>query len=312
MKGIDKVCPGAEALEKAANKKAFADNSKDLDRFIPALKASKWNAMLTDAFKITEWNTQFIGIFSDVNKCYQFYANEPMEGTADIFDWMKYIFGVYYYYENFSNPDVTKLKTTNLAKLVLEKMDEAIQGNSKKLRYLGLSGHEENIFPFMMGYNLLSIECLKKNAQEPDKTKLDKNCHGSPEFAANIIWELSKKKKAGTEIFEYFIRVFYDGELVNFCADKATPEKYCSYESFKTHFTDKFILDSAKYAQTCGAPAAPAPYVKTAPAPENTLWFYTSVVLIIIVLILGGFILYSQLKPSSDGTTKEPFAKSNP
>jgi hypothetical protein len=85
-----------------------------------------------------------------------------------------------------------------------------------------------------------------------NKEEWDLNCKGSPEFAANIIWELSKKKKEPTPSqtstrllqkaatsfkaffksrhvneklqgvnadveYEYFIRLYYDGELVDFC-----------------------------------------------------------------------------------------------
>lgn len=97
-----------------------------------------------------------------------------MAGTEDIFPWMKYIFGVYYFYENFPDAQITKLITTNMAKRILEKMEAQMNPTSKKIKYLGLSGHEFNIFPFMMGYDLMNIECLKKNALEPDQAKWDK------------------------------------------------------------------------------------------------------------------------------------------
>jgi hypothetical protein len=101
-----------------------------LEKFKPLLEKSKWNAYLKSAFpKDPSWNTETIGIFSDVNKCYKFYSGKPMEGTEEMYPWMKYTFGVYYFYKNFVDPDVTKLKTTNLANMILKKMDENISGS---------------------------------------------------------------------------------------------------------------------------------------------------------------------------------------
>jgi hypothetical protein len=69
------------------------------------------------------WNTKTIGIMSDLYKCSYFYDNKALEGLEDFDEWMKYIFGVFYYYENFADAKSTKLQTTNIAKLILEKMD---------------------------------------------------------------------------------------------------------------------------------------------------------------------------------------------
>jgi hypothetical protein len=172
----------------------------------------------------------------------------------------------------------------------------------------------------MMGYDLLSLECLKKAAQETDKTKIDAKCHGSPEFAANIVWELSKVKKLVTpgtgrlleginnikdsissffggnkrslQTADYFVRVFYDGVLVNFCGDKANSENYCSFDLFKAHLTDKFILNEADYKTTCYGPAGAPPAPKVAPViPQESqkVWITVDIILIAIFIILSVF-----------------------
>jgi Histidine phosphatase superfamily (branch 2) len=165
FKGLETTCPFAEATLQAASKAAFAANSKDLDRFIPTITASSVNGFLKNMpSPNTVWDTKSIGILSDLFKCSEFYDNKLLAGLESMKDWMKYIFGVYYYYDNYPDAKVTKLGLTGSSKLILEKMELQIKGDKNKQRYLGLSAHEANVFPYMMGYNLLSIDCLKKNA----------------------------------------------------------------------------------------------------------------------------------------------------
>lgn len=300
MKGMKFNCKAAEDKLEATSKKAFADNKALLDWFKPTLEKSDYNKFVGDAFKDLggTWNTQTIGIFSDINKCYQYYANQPMPGTEAIFPWMKYIFGVYYYFENFPDPQITKLITTNMAKRILEKMEAQMNPTAKKIKYLGLSGHEFNIFPFMMGYDLMSLECMKKNALEQDQQKWDTKCKGSPEFAANVVWELSKKKKVtqpGRRMLQdssdFFVRVFYDGEPIDVCKGSATPEKYCKYEDFKKHFTSKFILSDDEYKLTCTGSAAPQLSVP-ATTSVSPAWMWVDFALIGVILILSALVIF--------------------
>jgi hypothetical protein len=123
FKGMDKICLHAENTVSAASKAAFLTNEKDLDRFAPTIVASKWNQYLKNIPGATKWDTKNIGILSDIYKCSEYYDDKPMEGLESIKDWMKYIFGVFYYYENFPDAKVTKLQTTNISKMILQKME---------------------------------------------------------------------------------------------------------------------------------------------------------------------------------------------
>lgn len=119
-----------------------------------------------------------------MNKCNYFYHGESLIKQADVYNDMKWIFGIYYINDKFIDVSLRKLFTSNMSKDIIKHLEDKISGKSK-LKYFGLSGHETNVFPYMMGYDLTSEECMLKKLKGEAVVG---TCEPSPEFAANFIW----------------------------------------------------------------------------------------------------------------------------
>lgn len=144
-----------------------------------------------------------------------------------------------------------------MSKRIIAELDERISKvkdkvkKKKRLNFFGLSGHESNILPFMLGYGLTSEKCmleiLNSGTDRKHKTLSDNNlCLPTPDFASNFIWELSKPFKTGSSHTHdpayYFIRVIYNGEaLTTHCpADKLVDGEYCPYPIYKEAEINRF------------------------------------------------------------------------
>lgn len=196
-----------------------------LERFKEHLSLSKYHERLKNSSNQPEsnlWSTSDIGRFANANRFYFHYHNAPMPETEQIYPWTSYIYGIYYYLKYFTDSTLTKFATTKLANKILNQMNymmvKELPENEARLRYLGLSGHEFNLFPFMLGYGLTSKSCIERNLSEKNPDSFDPNCFGSPDASSNMIWELSRKKNPQaisqtdvTDESQYFIRVLYNG-----------------------------------------------------------------------------------------------------
>ena len=113
--------------------------------------------------------------------------------TVDpIADQLEWTFGVYYIDDNYPNEQITKLFTTKMAEYVIQKMEDKMNPNSPSvLKYAGLSGHESNLFPFMLQYKLTNLDCIINNLKNKVPPPVV-GCETSPKFAANLMWELSQ------------------------------------------------------------------------------------------------------------------------
>jgi hypothetical protein len=137
-----------------------------------------------------------------------------------------------------------KLHTTKLAEEILKWMDLRIQ--SEKLtgqqKYIGFSGHDSNIYPFLIGLGLASTECLVKLLKDEIPTE---PCYSTPPFATSLIFELNYREPKPTDQKQigeqYFIKVLYNGESMGFCPESLTIGDYCPYNAFKQQVKDLYI-----------------------------------------------------------------------
>lgn len=284
MKGMSQVCPKADERKDAI----FAENIKNkpniFDSVIPTIEK---NYKCGDYFKGGKWDLRTVGIFSDVNKCNYFQTGQWMTGTESIADKMKYIFGIYYINAKYTDINIRKLYTTKMSLDIIQNFEMKIKGENK-LKFLGLSCHESNIFPYMMGYDLISEECLvKKMKGEP----VQGVCEGSPEFASNIILELTRNGN------DHYVRVLYDGKPIRTtCAsDKLVDGVYCKFEDFKQKFLSTFTLNEAEYKETCGRRLNPD---GTHSAWEG--WMWVALVMTIVAFVSFTLLITTFRKQGSD------------
>lgn len=295
MKGIKYTCRGA--YNKAEELfKAEVEQSNFLNEIGEKIKAAGYDC--NDYFKNgKEYDLNTTGIFADVNKCYFYYYGVPMKGTEEFYDKMQYAFSIYYIATKYLDFNITKLYTTKMSQYIVDKMKKVISGKSE-LQYIGLSGHEASIFPYMMLYNLTSQDCMVKSLDAPVE-----GCLPGPEFAANIIWELAQDDQQ-----QWLVKARFNGNLILKTCEGMGETGYCKFEDFESFMNDQFILSPEDYKATCGA-STPSPSDGDS---SSKVWMYIAIVL--AVLFIGQliyFVIYIQktrkrpLLASEEGLTGE-------
>lgn len=239
MKGMEIKCPKADHRKD----EIFAENVKNKPDIFESISPTiEKEYPCKTYFGQEKYNLNTTGIFSDIDKCSYFYTGSSLVKNADIYSKMKYVFGVYYINAKYTNTNIRKLYTSKMSQDMIKQFEDKIAGKSK-LKFFGLSAHETNVVPYMLGYDLTNEECMLKKLKGEAVTG---TCEGSPEFAANFIWELSKKGD------EYFVKVLYNGKPITTTCSSLVDNYYCKFSDFKTKMLDAFTLSDADYKATCG------------------------------------------------------------
>ena len=157
-----------------------------------------------------------------------------------------------------------KMVTSKLVEQIFEEFDAKIGGKSKERKYFGLSGHDSNMYPVLVGLGLASSECLiecfrsrmlKKGTESFTMRDFDenicqneksKNCLGVPGFASNFILELHSQNENESEK-KYYIRALLNGKTVDFCPSELIDGLYCPYTEIKDLFYSKFVLTDKEF-----------------------------------------------------------------
>jgi hypothetical protein len=269
VKGMKYTCPGANGRSGSFFRQQVQNNTV-LDKFGAKIKAAGY--VCDDYFhQGKDWDLNTTGIFADVSKCYYAYYGKAMNRTEDIYNKMKWVFAAYYMDMRYPDDEMAKFYTTKMTQYILDKMDMKIAGTAPQL-YVGLSGHEANLFPYMILYRLLNETCVENNIYAE---KEDPNCQPGPSFAANIIWELSQDQSNN----KWYVRANYNGDKIQLktCANP-DQDGYCLYSDFKAFMTENFILADADYNRVCGKP-------NNGGGDENKNWMWVALILLFLFLV---------------------------
>jgi len=298
-KGFKNTCPALfniTQVEFKEKKVMFQPYVQDLATTI----AAAYSPM--EYFNKSSYDVETLGFMSDMSKCYYFNTGKLMDKIdQSTYDKLSWEIGLYYIAENFVNDTITKVQTTRMTNTILNTFDSKIKDPSySNLKFLGFSGHEGNIIPYLMGWGLTSVECLAKGVAG---TPVE-GCEMSPAFAANIIWELSSENNA------YFVRVLYNGKVVKNLCPQQDLSGYCTYDQFKQTMVEKFTMDQANIKTLCGSKPKPSSSTST-PGVFSNAWFYIAGILgiIVIVQLVGFIILTAQTKRNQP--MDEPFEIGN-
>lgn len=169
------------------------------------------------------FNLETSGYFADLALSNENFKADGSSGIPNLNSKAKAMlldaYGIFYHYYRYGNlDDMYKAHLTGLLQLVLAhvegKIHDAINGNKKlgtnylknfrenfkfnkaenmkNLKYVGLSGHQANIYALFHKLNLSSVKCMSDRLNgkaAPPKTKM--KCSKTPDFASNFIFELS-------------------------------------------------------------------------------------------------------------------------
>jgi hypothetical protein len=189
--------------------------------------------------------------------------------SQELYEELELIYSMNYDYKRFWLLNVNKLITTNVSKMTLEKFTKKI--NSKKtddtgkdiyfdneLRFLMFSGHDDNVWPFMVALGLTSSSCLQKKYKEIyiDKkegvAREDPNCRIAPSYASSVIFELNYVAGEAKDK-EFYVKVKFNGkdiDLTSKCQNTIN-NVYCPFSEFNTWLEKDFILTPDIFAQVC-------------------------------------------------------------
>ena len=264
-KGMDHICPGAYKKQQKITEQNMKDHSTIFDETFKVdldKNGFKLEDYYPDIAKVNnQWDLTTMGYITDELKAYYNYMGQYPPNAGD-FAWkLKYTFGIYMIEWDYTDDNTLKLWTDGMSKRIIAELDERISKvkskvkKKKRLNFFGLSGHESNVLPFMLGYKLTSEECMLKilkSGKDKTHTSLSDTdlCLASPDFASNFIWELSTKKdipedKTHDPAYHY-IRVLYNGEaLTNHCPRESIEDgEYCPYSVFRAAEIERFQFKS--------------------------------------------------------------------
>lgn len=266
MKGMGYVCKNADDKSDALFEKEI-EKPNPLKDMGDKIKAAGYDC--NQYFKNgKDYDLNTTGIFADVNKCYYYYNGEWMKNTDALGDKMQYTFGIYYIAMRYADPMITKLWTSKMSQYIIDKMN-AVKNGTSTLKYAGLSGHEANLFPYMMLYGLTSEDCLIKSLDKPVE-----GCYPGPEFAANIIWELAQDKDKN-----WFARARYNGDVILKSCETQDTNGYCKFEDFVAYKQKVFTLTPQEYQATCGNNGG------SNSEKESKIWMYIAIGIAILFTI---------------------------
>ena len=187
--------------------------------------------------------------------------------TDELYRELELVYSINYDFKKYFLPNINKLYTTRISQKTItvfeEKMSSLlINGSDKKpefgsdLRLLMMSGHDDNIWPFMRAFKITSPECLEakyratySNFTPGASYKEDPECRLGPSFASSLIFELNYLE-GNDRINAFYVKVKFNGkdlDLKKFCQG-AVQDVYCPFQEFKTHMSKNFILDDYSFS----------------------------------------------------------------
>jgi hypothetical protein len=71
-------------------------------------------------------------------------------------------------------------------KVLFDRFDNRIKNSSEGLKWTFLSGHDTDIYPFLIDLNISSSQCIEELYRFNKTNAL--NCEPGPEFASSIVF----------------------------------------------------------------------------------------------------------------------------
>jgi len=249
---------------------------QQIDLLIEKLKGAGYN--LDPLFALTSYKYAILTAVRDGVFSHLYYTGQyPKVEVEELVPQLNQI-TMLYFLGKYGLPNGVSYLTNQMAGEILDYMKLiAINNTANALKYMGFSGHDTSQVPWMVGFNMTSVDCLLDKLMDPTANPPGM-CYPAPLFASNFIFELSK---TDDEKPLYFVRVLYNGVNIKFCKPgKLNSDGYCDFDSFSSEFERLFFVGYEKFNKKCNSSSA-----------SPLLWYYSMIALIItltIVLIIYG------------------------
>jgi len=134
------------------------------------------------------------------------------------------------------------IANSHLFSEIKSRMDNRI-ANKTSPRFVLYSAHDITLAGILIAFNFSSWECLYSYYIQNKTT--DQQCNGIPPYASSIIFELHIINN------EEYVKMIYNGLVMNFCPTQIFNNSYCPYIIFKKTI-GKYIVDDKTYNGMCG------------------------------------------------------------
>ena len=274
---------------------------------------------LAELFKGEDIQLEHFGKLKDSIMSYFYYNRAyPRALTDDLYEKMS-LAGSLIMVQGYEANNI-QVNTSKVIQAIFDELDSKILAVTPNRKYFGLSGHDSNLVPILVGLGLSSTECLKKCFIERMKIKSDRytsentnericseDCLGVPGYASNIVFELTEKQvheEGSVELPDksYFLRVILNGRVLPLCPIGIDKSALCPYDDLKKLFIEKFVLSEDEFNMQCFGKINQKNKKKSAKNQENkisgiqsTYLFYTLVFIIIALLIPGNIFFCIQI-----------------
>lgn len=298
MKEEESVCPGIEKKKKDQFQKHSEALYPEVEKLGKILdeKGFKCDTIfgslcVNHAGTKGAWSLNTTGFFGDMAKCTYYHDGKPYANLDMLtLDKVSDMFNLFYIANKYGNDDLTKAYNTEMFRFIVTELEAKKTGletnKDKGLKYIGLSAHETNVFPAMMAFNLISLECALKRVQGTPQA----NCMDGPPFASNIIFELNKKSTDGT----FYVKGVYNGVAFNLCPGK-DESLNCKFSDFKEMMNSKMHTAEGMNA-VCAVPPT---------ATSDSTWIWVAVVTASVVLVAALVYFFFLRKPSYSPEPRE-------
>lgn len=300
-KGMSHFCQPQEKInhDLAAKKMKeldpiFDDIRDQIEKIVPA----------KEKYQREKHDLQSIGWFADVAKCNYYYTGELLSGvTEELMEKLRWIFGINYISEDYLDENSIRMWTDQLTKKILTHFkDKAKMENPDGgLKFLGFSGHESNIIPYLMKLNQTSMECMIRKYK---REEVEGPCEENPGFAASLLFELSREQNTNN----HFVQIIYNDKPIPWAKNAENKfDNYGTLAQFEELYKNELSIDDLKFKSICSLKETPSENVKDSTAFSWTInWLYVALALGILVaiqcIVVIFFILTSckKTQPSSD------------
>lgn len=236
-------------------KPSYFDNNKDAKSFFEvittALKKTQRkksllknkNSLKSKEKTIERWDLKKIFFWYDTIASYIYYfgydPRQMRDEVVERFNLLQssFLFGM------FNSDDFIKLYTTKIAEEIYREFSTRANKRNEenrfdKLKYLAFSSNEMTLAGMITGLGMSDSLC---NLEKVYQNFTERKCKNSPDYASNILFELSRKEG------ELYVRTFYNRKRVNFCTGR---EEYCPLNDFLEILDERMITE--RFAEICG------------------------------------------------------------
>lgn len=185
------------------------------------------------------WTMKRISSFGDEVVAYENYHGKDFPGITGKLK-VKFMLTFYTSFLGiFDHPDIADVMADKPARFILEGMTDFVEGKKKK-KFRLLSGHDTGLIAHLFKLKMTSVNCYKMKMQGK---AWPEGCAEIPQFAANFIYELQKRKSDS----KYFVKVRYNSNVIEFCPGQTL----CPFDTFKKIFEKTLFVDKEKFENLC-------------------------------------------------------------